>query len=210
MEKRERRIIQLLDDIFLAQAQTSSMVKALDEMVKLVDDSPLVLWEHDDIERLAKASIYVLFCDVITNEDVEIRWALRTYAYITQALLKARERNDSPEKLFEILKHRVMLLNSHDDFFFETLQYFLFHKAQQKETPPDPKELTQFLRARVASMQYQDLMMLEKYIPDLMNDEFLMSVAEQVEDKYNFNEQQLVEAQLLSDTLFKFVWYSER
>lgn len=198
----------LFDKIFVAQAQTPSMIDSLIQMIEIVDKSPLLLWNNEEIDRLAKASVYVLICDVIEDEETEIKWALRSFAYITQSLVRARKQDASSETLFDILKHRVMLLNSHDDFFFDTLKYFLYHNAPEKENKP--LELNNFLREQVYAMQYQDLMTLEKYMPDLANDIFLTETLENIEEKYHFDEKQLVEAQLLSDTLFKYIWFCEK
>lgn len=210
MKYQKERLLGILDEIFVAQAQSSPMIQALQKLVVVVDEEPLLLWEDDEITRLAKAAVYVLFCDIIEDENEEIQWALRTFSYITQALVRARDAEASSDLLFEILRHRVMLMHSHDDFFFETFKYFLFHDATDSDQIPEEKELNMYLRERVAAIQYQDLITLERYVPNLNNDEFLNELVDEIEERYHFDKQQLAEAQLLSDTLFKFVWYQQK
>ncbi len=196
----------LLDEI---GKQTSKSVKnkeLLGKFVEAVEDQPLLLWDSERINDLALAALRVLLLDIIEDEEQEILWVQKTFAFITQSLLRAREQEFEDSKLFDILKNRVVLLHSHDDFFIDILDYFFFHNTPvQKET--ERAERRAFVLGRVAAMQAQDLRVLEHYDQDLKNDEYLLEVEHKLLDKYNFTDKELVEAQLLSDTLFKYVWY---
>ncbi len=196
----------LLDEI---GEQTSKAVKnneLFDKFVEAIEEQPLLLWNSERINDLALAALRILLLDSIEDEEQEIRWVQKTFAFITQSLLRARENVAEASELFDILKNRVVLLHSHDDFFIDILDYFFFHDTPiKKET--DRIERRAFILKKVAAMQAQDLRVLENYNQDLKNDEYLLEVEYKLMEKYGFSEEELVEAQLLSDTLFKYVWH---
>lgn len=205
MNKKEQ-LYYLLEEILNQTGRSGKTKQLLVELVEAVNDQPLLLWDDTKIESLSQAALRVLLLDCIEDEDTEIAWAHKVYAYTTQALLRAREEGKSHSELFDILRSRVILLHSHDDFFLDTLDYFFFHDTPiEKET--DRNERRAFILKRIAAMQVQDLRTLESYHKELKEDEYLLNVEENLLDKYNFAEEELIEAQLLSDTLFKYIWH---
>ncbi len=206
MTNQREQLEKLLDEIGKQTSKSLKNKELLSEFVEAVEDQPLLLWDSERIDDLALAALRVLLLDVIEDEEQEILWVQKTFAFITQSLLRAREQAFENSKLFDILKNRVVLLHSHDDFFIDILDYFFFHNTPiEKET--ERAERRAFVLQKVAAMQVQDLRVLEHYNQDLKNEEYLLEVEHKLLDKYNFTDKELVEAQLLSDTLFKYIWH---
>ncbi len=206
MNKEKKELNLLLKEVLEQNNGSKNTRSLLNEIVVQIAKSPLLLWDDDEIKELAVVALRVLFLDVIESEEDEILWANKTFAYITQSLLKAREKNATAAELFGILKNRVLLLHSHDDFFIDILSYFFFHNAPvEKES--EQFERRAFLLRKIAAMQFCDLKTLEKYYKDLQNDSYLIEVEQNVLGKYEFTEEEIVEAQLLLDALFKYIWH---
>lgn len=205
MDEQDRQLKKMLRQALAETGRTSKMHELLGKIVEETDKAPLLLWNSEEIDSLAQAALRVLLFDIIEDEEKEIAWVHRTFAYITQALLRAREEERKEEDLFEILKNRVILLHSHDDFFMETLDYFFFHNTKVQNV--DVQEKRSYLLKRVAAMQAKDLLTLDEYKENLGNDSYLQEIEQKLLDKYTFSEQELVEAQLLLDTLYKYIWY---
>lgn len=206
MDTDKDRLNDLLCRLDADRGSTGKMHKLLNEVVSITMNNPLILWNEDEVKNLSQIALRVLFFDAIEEEEQEIVWAHLTFAYITQALLKARDEESTDEELFEILKNRLILLHSHDDFFFETIDYFFFNdeeiiKATTKE------ERRSFVMKHITAMQAIDIITLGNYRQDLGGEEYLLEVEEKVNLKYQFTKEELTEAQLLLDTLFKYIWY---
>ncbi|MBS9767728.1 MAG: hypothetical protein KGV44_09350 [Flavobacteriaceae bacterium] len=202
-----REYLQSLVSEALSQTDRGGKTKKiLREIVEAVNEQPLLLWDIEAIEPLSQVALRVLLLDVIEDEEAEIAWVNKSFAYITQALLKAREDGKTDAELFDILKNRVVLLHSHDDFFVDILDYFFFHNTPiEKET--DRADRRAFVLQRISAMQVCDLQTLEKYDKQLKNDAYLLEVEQNLLDKYQFSANDLMEAQLLSDALFKYIWH---
>ncbi|PVX51075.1 hypothetical protein C7377_1408 [Balneicella halophila] len=209
MNTDEKQLNSLIDDILNHSGRGGKINQLLQNLVEAVNDQPLLLWDSKKIEALSQVALRVLFLDCIDDEDEEIQWAHKTFAYITQALVSGREKGKEDSELFHILRSRVILLHSHDDFFIDTLDYFFFHDTPiQKDT--DRYDRRAFILRRIAAMQTQDLRTLESYNNELYQDEYLLEAEQTLSDKYQFSEEELVEAQLLSDTLFKYIWHQNK
>lgn len=205
MNSNEKQLQELVNEL-LSQTGNGGSKKLYEELVEAVNDCPLLLWDTEGIDTLSQAALRILLLDVIEEEDAEIQWAHKTYAFITQALLRGRAAEAEVSVLFKILRNRVILLHSHDDFFLDTLDYFFFHGTPVAQET-DRNERRAFLLKRIAAMQVQDLQTLETYDKDLKADDYLLDAEQKLLDKYQFSEEELIEAQLLSDTLFKYIWH---
>ncbi len=209
MKITEEQLCEMLTQILEQKTIGAETRQLLKKLVEAVNEQPLLLWEKPQITALSQAALRVLLLDIIEDEEEEISWVQKTYAFITQALLKAREEGQSAEQLFAILKNRVVLLHSHDDFFIDILDYFFFHNTPiEKET--DRTDRRAFILQRIAAMQVQDLNVLETYDKELQNDTYLVEAEHKLLDKYTFTNDDLMEAQLLSDALFKYIWYQHK
>lgn len=206
MDTDKDRLNALLYRLDADRGSTGKMYKLLNEVVEITMNSPLMLWNDDEIKNLSKIALRVLFFDAIEEEEKEIAWAHLTFAYITQALLKAREENATEDVLFDILKNRLILLHSHDDFFFETIDFFFFNDEEIiKQTSKE--ERRSFVMRQITAMQAMDILTLGNYKQDLGGEEYLLEAEQKINSKYQFTKQELTEAQLLLDALFKYVWY---
>lgn len=206
MSTQKEQLGKLIDRVLTQKSRDRGSKELLENLVEAVNDQPLLLWDSKKLSQLSSVALRVLLLDIITDEEEEIAWVHKTYAYITQALLNARANGADKASLFDILKNRVILLHSHDDFFMETLDYFFFHNTPITEET-ERAERRSFVLKKIAAMQVKDLQTLEAYDKELNKDEYLLAVEQTLLDKYQFSENELVEAQLLLDTLYKYIWH---
>lgn len=209
MNTAEKQLHSLIDDVLNQTDRGAKTKQLLAKLVEAVNDQPLLLWESTKIVELSQAALRVLLLDIIEDEETEIAWAHKTYAYITQALLSARGAEKEEADLFDILQNRVILLHSHDDFFIEILDYFFFHNTPIKKDT-DRSDRRAFVLQRIAAMQVQDLRTLESYDKELKDNEYLLGVEQKLLDSYQFTDDELMEAQLLSDALYKYIWHQTK
>lgn len=206
MSMQEDQLHRLIDEVVSQTSRGAKSNQLLKHLVEAVNHQPLLLWDSLKLKELSQAALRVLLLDSIEEEEEEIAWVHKTYAFITQSLVQARENGCEKSELFDILRNRVILLHSHDDFFIETLDYFFFHNtAATSQT--DRNDRRAFILQRIAAMQVQDLHTLESYDKELKQDDYLLEAEQKLLDKYAFSSDELMEAQLLSDTLFKYIWH---
>jgi len=182
----------------------SACRKDLSQIYHTIKEKPFLLWEDAFISQLGKSIILMIHLDLIDDEDQNIGLAHLAYLYITKGFL--REQNMQPEpdscELFRILKDRIILLKSFDDFFIESLISFYYAKqkaANQEEYNNQRKAVL----SRMPLMQFADIHLIEQDYPNLRDDEFLLELTNYIEHDGEIGTEEIKEALLLHQILFK-------
>ncbi|MRT93365.1 hypothetical protein [Ancylomarina sp. 16SWW S1-10-2] len=194
----------VLQAIELGQTgKTKACNKELRKIYATLKTNPLILWESSHISHLGKSLLLILHLDLIDDEEKSIGLVLLAYLFLTKGIRNEEQISETDlDEIFRIRKDRILLLRSFDDFFVDSLQeiYYANDKAPNREAYNDQRKA---VLSRVPYMQFSDIYEIEQDYPNLRDDEFLLDTANYIELDDEINSENIREAKLLHDVLFK-------
>lgn len=180
---------------------------ALRKIYQSIKKDPFVLWDDSFVSQLGKAIIMMIHWDLIEDEEENMGLAHLAYLYISKAIEK--EESLKPEsdacELFRLRKDRIIVLKSFDDFFVDSLMSFYFaeNKAPDLDTYNEQRKA---VLSRLPFMQLSEIYKIEQDYPNLRDDEFLLELSNYIEHDNEFTNENLKEALLLHQILYKYTY----
>ncbi len=195
----------------LEYSQKGKMAKAKDSLLKvyeIVKKEPALLWNDADVAKLGKIFIIMNHFDLFEDEDTNISIAHLAYFFLSRAFELEKSNidtegiNNYSGPLFEILKDRIMIFENCDDSFTHSIAEFYKPKAKDF-SPEELDKLHKYVNNKIPLLQYFDLMYIEKYDDELLDNSYLIEIANKIESE--FGKEDLKEAQQLHEILFYYI-----
>ena len=194
----------VLQAIELGQTgKTKACNKELRKIYATLKTNPLILWESSHVSHLGKTLLLILHLDLIDDEEKSIGLVLLAYLFLTKGIRNEEQVSETDlDEIFRIRKDRILLLRSFDDFFVDSLQeiYYANDKAPNREAHNEQRKA---VLSRVPFMQFSDIYDIEQDYPNLRDDEYLLDTANYIELEDEINSENIKEAKLLHEVLFK-------
>ncbi len=182
-------------------------IKACKEQLRTIyaelQNNPLLLWETQWIDSLGKAVVFMIHLDLIDDEDKNIALAHWAYLFISKGIINEANSNEPDnEKLFQLRKERIILLKSFDDFFVDTLRsvYYPNSSDNDRDTYIEHRKI---MLSRIPLLILSDIYHIEQQYQNLNNDEYLLEIANYLEQDLAITVEELKEAELLHQVLYK-------
>jgi len=165
----------------------------------------LIMWHEPSISKLGKAIIIMLHLDLIDNEEKDIGLVHLAYLYISKGIENEERLKEEAniDELLRMRKDRIILTHGFDDYFVDSLQEFYYanEKTQDRDIYNDQRKT---VLSKMPYIQFADIHLLEEHFPNLADDVFLLEVANYIELEEILSEEDINEALMLHQILFKF------
>ena len=195
----------------LDYSQKGKIAKAKDSLLKvyeIIRKEPAVLWNDVEVAQLGKIFIVMNHFDLFEDEDTNISIVHLAYLFLSRAFELEKKNIDSEGinnysgPLFEILKDRIMIFENCYDSFTHSIAEF--YKPKGKDfSPEELDKLHKYVNYKIPLLQYFDLMYIEKYYDELLDNSYLIEIANKIE--LEFSEDDLKEAQQLHEILYLYI-----